>query len=534
MFFMKKLILLLFLVIIFANSIHAEVEENTYIEPTNTFDVHVKQITTFYSTPGYYLPSLTYSEIFYSGQENLQIHDNGKNKLKKVLVEEGEGYQIYNITIPQVGDTYTNYYSTTGDYFYVYYEYDLKDTIAIYKENFDLDFVFPSNIEDYTKRIHLCLPSDYGEPISYDSSYQIEDYNTYDFKIPTIRAITPPNLTRIVPYDTFTPPEPEPNFCSSGKQKTVYEREYDEDFSRVHERWSSQKNNNGLTSFTENKIVVNIPKAYESRIDKFRGTEKILQYFENQGFNTADITINFADIKDDIFPSEDIALVCYEDGNCFITVSVLRDRDIDSIEFVRTILLALQVNTYGKDFTEKTSDWWEIGSSSLLSLNAIKDSGKDTKIIDEMMSFDYYKTYGDMFYKDIPESDKGIVAMRIVMDIEDKCPGHIKETFDLMDKTSFFSKSNTVEEVNTIVISSYSRYCDQSNIKNVFDKYGLQYNSDQVEYYINLEKKVDSNQRIFKYGFWIIVAIVLIIIIVVSTDRFSFWKKGRDVKVKIK
>jgi hypothetical protein len=119
------------------------------------------------------------------------------------------------------------------------------------------------------------------------------------------------------------------------------------------------------------------------------------------------------------------------------------------------------------------------------------------------------------------------------MDIDEKCPGHIKEVFDLMDKTNFFSKSNTVEEVNTIVISSYSRYCDQNGIKNVFDKYGLYYNSSQVEYYVNLEKKVDSNQNIFKYGFWAIAAIVLIVIIIISTDRFSSWKKGRDVKIKI-
>jgi len=488
------------LAIFFISFVSAEVEENVYVT-FNGHDAHVKQVITFYATAGYYLPTLTYSEIFYPSQKNLQIHDkDGKIPLYKIS-EINESYMIYNITIPQVGSSYTYGYDFLPSSYYLYYEYDLENVLVNYLKNYEANIYLISNNDSYTRRVYFCLPSSSGYPVDYDSRpyEETQSYNPYQIKIPEL-VVPKLNIT-VPPIVSFnTPSEPEPNFCSYGAKEMVFPERYTYTIDLANHKWSDSNSYKTLVELAGDKITISIPEGYSQNQDYLKRTEETLSYLDTVGLEKQDhYWVYIVDSDDKILTSQNEGIVCYENGKCYIDDGILlEDKQFQAFNIVSSYFLASYLKTYGQELD--TRNWYVQGSSNYLAYNAMNYAKLEDNKIKEFMEANISEWYGTEFISsDIEGQIRMIENTKMVTELEEICPGHSKYVIEGLKDNGIFNRNADETQFNNLILALYGEFCDVNKLLQVFEKRDMPFDKERIATYLDVKKEIaDSSFNLFR------------------------------------
>ena len=482
-----------FLGILLLNFVSAEVEENVYVT-FNGENAHIKQVITFYATGGYYLPSFTYSDIFYPEQKNLQIHDSeGKIPLYKI-VEANESYTVYNITIPQVGSSYSYGLDFLPSTYYLYYEYDQEGVLINYLKNFEANIALITNDDEYTRRVYFCLPSSSSSYITYDSRPYEEttSYNPYQLKIPEL-VMPSFNITTLVPFNA--PKEPEPNFCSSGNKKRVYQERYTYSIDIANHKWSDANSYKTLNEIQGDKITLSIPEDYSENQEILKRTQEILPYLDTINLKQQDhYYVYIVDSDDKVLSSKEEGIVCYEDGKCYITNEILYEEDqLQTFNVISAYFLTSFLKTYGQELD--TQNWYIQGASNYFGLKSMEYANLPNDKIKEFLDANISEWYGEGFISsDIERQIRMIENTKIVSEIESTCPDHTRDIVTALNSNGIFSSNIDETGFNNLILSFYGEYCNLESLIPIFEKRDMSFNKERIETYLSVKKEISNSK----------------------------------------
>jgi len=482
--------------------VSAEVEENVYVT-FNDHNAHIKQVITFYATGGYYLPPFTYSEIFYPSQKNLQIHDKDGKVPTYKIVEINESYTIYNITIPQVGSTYSYGYDFLPSTYYLYYEYDLDNVLINYLKNYEANVYLISNDDSYTRRVYFCLPSSSGYPIDYDSRPYEEESQTYNpYKINIPELIVPKLNFTVPPLISFnTPKEPEPDFCSYGTKERVFQEVYSSTIDLANHKWSDSNSYKKIEEINGDKITISLPEGYSENHDYLKRTEETLAYLDVAGIKKQDhYWVYVVDSDDKVLTSQNEGIICYETGKCYIDNEILfEDKQFQAFNIISAYFLTSYIKTYGEELD--TQNWYIQGSSNYLAYKSMDFAKLQNDKIKEFMDANISEWYGeDLLSSDIEGQIRMIENTKIFTELEEICPDHSNYVIQGLKDNDIFNQNAEEIQFNNLILALYGEFCDVKSLSEVFEKREMPFSLQNAQDYIALKKEISNSKFNFFKG----------------------------------
>lgn len=439
------------------NSVSAEIEETVYITFNEDGTAHIKQITTIFTLDeGYYMDALTYDEFFPSVYENVQIHDNGRNLLKKILVESNETGTLFRITTPEVNEGYR---------YDVFYEYDYPNAQVVYKKNFDIELYLLRPDPSIVRRIILCLPKNAIAPIKYDSTPK-------DWKESSNLIIVGRDLGENSNIATVLE-EPDQTFCGEGTREDVIPS-YDEYVDTVNKKYSIPNADASMSEYAGSRLVLSVPKRYEDNLIFLKNAEKTWEYFKNLDFKIPQsYKISVVDQDDRVFgyDEEQNGILCYEDGICFVTNSIFRDSTQYQIaNIVLSIASGAFINTYGAGF----DNWWEDGATVNLVMESMKAENIPINELEGELILSI-KENSDFLNNDpVDSSSNRWIATKIVSELEKICVGHIKKINEYMIEERV-TKFDEQKNFNNFLIYAFMNVCGGQDISQILSTYNKEF-----------------------------------------------------------